>query len=99
MNTYTLVQKKKQFLGSNALMQKEERDKMMHMCYPKDYSIHHAKHNSHRAKHGHHASSSKNTTGGVGVGVFANRHHNGLGNQLFQYIFSRLTAESLGAYM
>ena len=29
--------------------------------------------------------------------VILNRHHNGFGNQMFQYVFSRLLAESLGA--
>jgi hypothetical protein len=31
-----------------------------------------------------------------GLRVVINRHHNGFGNQMFQYVFSRLLAESLG---
>ena len=32
---------------------------------------------------------------GINNGVIMNRQHNGLGNQIFQYIFSRLVAEDL----
>jgi len=37
-----------------------------------------------------------NGSGSAGEGVICNRQHNGLGNQMFQYVFSRLVAESLG---
>lgn len=83
-----LVQLHLQHLGTN-FVRKEERDKLLDMCYQQHPEGHHHHHGHHHSKH-HHRSS--NTT----HGAIANRHHNGLGNQLFEYIFSRLTAESLG---
>mmetsp|Transcript_31174 Transcript_31174/g.52645 ORF Transcript_31174/g.52645 Transcript_31174/m.52645 type:complete len:674 (-) Transcript_31174:251-2272(-) len=45
------------------------------------------------------SSASSSTSAGVGPQQWVfNRQHNGLGNQLFQYAFSRLLAESLGRH-
>lgn len=46
--------------------------------------------------HKHHTKYNNTEAGSYSSGVMCNRQHDGLGNQLFQYIFSRLAADSLG---
>lgn len=82
----TMVQIHLQVLGTN-LMRLDERKKLHEICY----DSHH-----HKGKH-HKVHKHKDAKGNAtAAGVVCNRQHNGLGNQMFQYVFSRLAAESLG---
>ena len=74
-------------------MRTDERKKLHDICY---LSKHHTGgHDKHKKQH---KKSKEGHSGNSTAGAIANRQHNGLGNQLFQYVFSRLAAESLGEW-
>lgn len=98
----TLAQLGLERLSTN-FMFAAERKRIMNVCYP-PASSHEGggsgsdhEHHKHRDKHHRHKHRGKaNETATESSGVMCNRQHNGLGNQMFQYVFSRLAAESLG---
>ena len=87
-------------LNSN-LMRGEERKKLLDLCYPPEGAPRHGhRHKKHHKHHKRHDSGADEEGAGsnhsIVAGPVLNRQHNGLGNQMFQYVFSRLAAESLG---
>jgi len=77
-----------------------ERKRILDVCYSSDaagnHGHEHKKHKDKHHKHKHHSKESNDTLASSSGGVMCNRQHNGLGNQMFQYVFSRLAADSLG---
>ena len=79
-----------------------ERKRILDVCYSGGSGSHgheHKKHKDKHHKHKHHDKNNKNDTTADSSGVMCNRQHNGLGNQMFQYVFSRLAADSLGKFL
>ena len=82
-----LVQIHLQALHTN-LLRVDERKKINDLCYNSG--------NAGVDRIGHYGKHKDAEVTTAQTGVIANRQHNGLGNQMFQYVFSRLAAESLG---
>jgi len=96
----TLTQLGLEHLRTN-FMFASERVRVLDLCYPmmnvpsKDGSGNRGhEHRKNLVKH--HSKNNTTEADTNSSGVICNRQHNGFGNQMFQYVFSRLAADSLG---
>lgn len=90
-----------------------ERKRIFDMCYSPsstfresrasshghEHKKHKYKHHNYNHRHNNRGNNGSAAVGSNSSGVMCNRQHNGLGNQLFQYVFSRLAADSLGEFI
>ena len=101
----TLTQLGLEHLKTN-FMFAAERMRILDLCYSltsnSSSSSHGRGHRKHLVKHHmheHHSKINKTVADSNSSGVMCNRQHNGFGNQMFQYVFSRLAADSLGEWL